>query len=123
MSITTAQIITEIRRLAAEKPDFTYKKPFADDIERNWCANFTYGEKGNKVGSCIVGQALLNCGVNLSAGEQYKSFGRLIHKVGWTHSFEEYDWISSVQYRQDVGDTWGTAVAQADKRFEELALV
>lgn len=119
---TATQVIEEVRRLAAEQPDFVYSKQEGADANED-CSYF-----GCKVGdasgqACIVGQALANLNVDMSGlkRKEDKGYGMAIGQalewrvVAIPYTEEERVWLGNVQYHQDRGESWGQAVELADK--------
>lgn len=106
---TIDDVIAEIRRLAAEKPDYVYKKPPGSALCANW-----YWDGDRRVGSCIVGQALGNLvgldAVPIGNGSSISMLNAGI-PVGPRGKTQ---WVAMVQCEQDQGLPWGEAVAFAD---------
>jgi len=118
----------EIRRLASEKPDYTYSVPEDADEYREGSTGclYTVTLDGEKVGSCIVGQALLNLGVSpedLSIYEFYSvdhlfSDEYMNDNKGFSDEEQEViDWILGVQMLQDKAHPWGIAVQVNEAGF------
>lgn len=104
-AVTAEQIIAEVRRLAAERPDFVYVSPeFSDQ-----CL-YMHGE--NEPG-CIFGHALFNLGVDTS--DTYGPIGEVLTMQGIAATVRQRDWMRDVQYRQDHRLTWGQAIRDADE--------
>lgn len=118
--ITTEQVVNEVRRLAAEQPDFVYVNPV--DPENADCLYVhNWGVLDQPVvGGCIAGQALLNLGVPAWKlhEEEYTSVGAILSKVGVTvdrgSDRDDLDWLDNVQAKQDIKIPWGAAVTAAD---------
>jgi hypothetical protein len=95
----------EIRRLAAERPNHIHK----DACE--------YVKDG--VGSCLLGQALENIGIDLDPlsgslnGEEIDDVAKWL---GWEIDPLVLAWAFKVQEHQDSEYPWGKAVAIADGR-------
>lgn len=117
--IPLTEIIAEIRRIAAESPDYVYKpvvKPNSLSLET--CEYVERSADGELVGSCIVGRALVNLGVPpevLTFTSDYTptAFGLLADPDGDGEG-TEIIWIQRVQSGQDEKMSWGDAVARAD---------
>lgn len=116
--ISKVALKEEVLNLAAEKPDFIYE---SDPNAVEACAYLVW-DKDEATGSCIMGQALMNLGVNPLELSKYE--GADIAAVvdilnGGTEPHYHRDkldyWLSYVQGRQDNGDTWSTAVEFADE--------
>lgn len=100
---------TEIRRLVAEDPEFVYR-----NVRDGHCCNYTrYDESRKLVGDCIIGQALINIGVDPEE--------LLAHEGGAAEEVLPDDprgvrhWAGRVQSAQDSWDTWQGALAYADR--------
>ena len=113
MSDLGQKIIAEVRRVAAERPDYVYPSQYGCSY-LNDCGG----------PSCLVGHALWNRNL-IRDGWEGDSWGdSSIHNViiqeGWQLEIGEIDWLSRVQDAQDSGYSWGHAIARADKglRFE-----
>jgi hypothetical protein len=119
-------VITEVRRIAAESPDFTYNFFDQDD------PGCRYVKDGQ--GSCIVGKALVALGVptdffdtpaagllpslELNTTINSKRVGVIFPRLfGWPRG-DELSWLMVVQAQQDTGMSWGYAVATADRRVK-----
>ena len=113
---TVAGIVQAVREIAAEQPDFKY----TDGDEVGSCA---YGAPANRVGNdltqgCIIGRAFDR------AGFEYHEIIELeiIECLGYmgldssTNPSDEARWLYRVQFQQDTGETWGDAVAYADRQ-------
>ncbi|QAY06595.1 hypothetical protein SEA_COOKIES_65 [Mycobacterium phage Cookies] len=122
------KIITKIREIAAEKPDFVYQAPVND------CADYCVYVHGGQP-SCIVGQALWKLGIigpsletdrtriedpepgcTASEGNTPNQSGShgLLKYLGLEVSPEEGFWIRAVQQNQDCRFAWGESVHLAD---------
>lgn len=116
------RVIREIRRLAAENPDFVYGIPSKPDeygypVQGDNCLYVHDGK-----GSCGVGQALVKFGV-LDPNRPFGKHGEQIEGVEASKVFEilglrvpgmQKRWADNFQSHQDEGKTWGQAVAWAD---------
>ncbi|MGW1739993.1 hypothetical protein ACWCPQ_14405 [Nocardia sp. NPDC001965] len=112
MTITDQTLVAEVRRLAAENPNFVYQKPEGSIF----CVYVEQDSDGNKVGSCILGQAMINLGVPAEKLVGSGGFAGLAldlldmeisEKVRW--------WAVAVQGKQDKEIPWGRAVEIADE--------
>ena len=121
--ISKVALKEEVLKLAAEKPDFIYES------DPNAVEAFAYlvWDKDEATGSCIMGQALMNLGVNPLELSKYEG-ADISAVVGILNGGEEPQyhrdgldyWLSYVQGRQDNGDTWSTAVEFADDMVKTL---
>ncbi|MFF0498493.1 hypothetical protein ACFYU5_18960 [Nocardia aobensis] len=117
--IPLTEIIAEIRRIAAESPDYVYKpvvKP--NSLGIGTCEYVERSADGELVGSCIVGRALVNLGVPpevLTFTDDFTptAFG-LLADLDFDVRGAEIKWIQRVQSGQDQKMSWGDAVARAD---------
>lgn len=106
--ITFAELEAEVRRLAAERPDYVY--PAADGGE-----NCFYQDEGKP--RCIFGEALGILDVLVPQGET-KAIDYLLADLGVATTAEQLGWAGQVQYYQDRGRSWGSAVRYADEDDE-----
>ncbi|AWN03860.1 hypothetical protein PBI_PEREGRIN_20 [Rhodococcus phage Peregrin] len=121
--ISKVALKEEVLKLAAEKPDFIYE---SDPNALEPCAYLAW-DKDEARGSCIMGQALMNLGVNPLELSKYEG-ADIAAVVEILNGGEEpqyhkdkFDfWFSYVQGRQDNGDTWSTAVEYADDMVRHL---
>lgn len=108
--IDPAEIQAEIRRIAAENPDHVYLPDVAGE-----CVYTEMDTDDHRVGSCIVGKALINLGVDpvrLSWSEG-KFAASVLGEPG-AAADSIIGWINTVQQYQDDKISWGRAVAKAD---------
>lgn len=129
--VTTLDVVNEIKKLAAEMPDFVYVADPEHKIGSTGCS-YIYGgcNKYPEHCGCIVGQALKRLGIDVA--EQHEDapaslvlrylglsdrVGRFVH--GANTMLRHSRWISVVQRQQDKGSSWSEAVEAADD-FERL---
>ena len=123
MAFTVADVIEQVRALAAERPEFVYRSTSTDDGDHPSCSYVT-GADGQ---GCIIGQALMRLGVEeerLADLEDSIPGGMgadtlLFRLLGRGYAEGEM-WISAVQASQDTGIPWGKAVKIADERHGRL---
>jgi hypothetical protein len=114
MTVTTlpplADLVTEIRRLATERPDFVYSPPMPNSSA---CYNVHRDEYGRPIpgAGCIVGQAMTNLGYVFDSEED----GQGVDEFYDDDDPDLVVWAAKVQTRQDGGATWANAVAAADE--------
>lgn len=116
--ISKVALKEEVLKLAAEKPDFIYE---SDPNAVEACAYLVW-DKDEARGSCIMGQALMNLGVDPLELSKYEG-ADISAVVSALNGGEEphyhrdpFDfWLSYVQGRQDAGYTWSKAVEFADE--------
>lgn len=115
--VTYMEIVTAIRQLAAEMPDFVYKKPDGADN----CSNLNGGcEKYPDHTGCIVGQAVRRCGLNVPSEHEFNSARVLISDQTMDVDSHAVAWISVAQGSQDNGDSWQEAVERADIAYPNI---
>jgi hypothetical protein len=113
-TVTFADIEREVRRLAAERPDYKYENP--NDYDSIFCSY----DHGDGTG-CIMGMAFAALGVQL------EDVGGVAEALSWARpdvlaslTPKQRDWLSCVQTAQDGYGfdsrmTWSEAVAHADQ--------
>ena len=119
---TATQVIEEVRRLAAEQPDFVYG---TQEGAGGTCSYFGCAIGDTSGQACIVGQALANLNVDMSGLKRKEesdlglAIGEalLLGKVDIPYTEEDARWLDNVQYNQDEDETWAQAVAMADKEM------
>ncbi len=118
--ITAGQVAWKVNEIATASPDFIYEAP-----DGTQCVYVETDTNGNRVGSCVVGRALIALGV--APGdiiEQASSFLAL-NKLGILTAFEDSHetryWINRVQADQDEGKPWGVAIASANVEYPSVA--
>lgn len=118
---TATELIQEVRKIAAERPDFVYGD---QGIDNNTCSYFGR-DIGDESGSpCIIGQALKNLGVDTSRLKQAEDelaedleISRVLGLgyIELPYTDQEAQWLQKVQTNQDFNDYWVKAVEEADK--------
>ena len=109
--IDLTDLIAQVRELAADNPEFVYKK------QAGAC---TYWPDDDNPQGCIVGAGLKNLGFNTSKGLYSDFVDRQPHVTcnSWRAWAGKNDrqrrWVRCVQAEQDAGATWGRAVKLAD---------
>jgi hypothetical protein len=115
MPITIDQLITEVRRLAAEKPDYVYTPAFNDKTTiACW-----YQAPGKE--HCIFGQALANIGVTVpydNEGSRIRLLITSMDAIEHTRDEKKLDWCTNAQNAQDRGNSWSQAILDADGMAE-----
>lgn len=124
--ITVAQLADAVRRAAKKDPTRVYQRP-----EGGGC-KYTHDVVGGKVPGCIVGQGVFDqtgkvvdqpsLNSSVDAIIWVKALGACTSVDVWggpiiDDSLSRYlvAWLRNVQGRQDGGETWGGAVAYADR--------
>ena len=130
MSELGQKLIAEVRKVAAERPDYIYQSSGPADA----CWYMHNGEP-----SCIMGQAMYRLGAigpsNPQSGRiENKNVSDALHILNINVDHPEADWLDEVQAAQDgrhlkpfgseLGKplppklSWSAAVAQADERVK-----
>lgn len=118
---TATELIQEVRKIAAERPDFIY----SGQPNGSHCLCSYFGRAiGDEAGSpCIVGQALKNLEVPMEGLREVEHAGEdsdisTVLDRGYVdieYTGSEAMWLAKVQMKQDDGETWAKAVEEADK--------
>ena len=102
------EVITTLRAVVAERPDYVYTNPFPDDAGT---CRYVHGDTPG----CLVGHVLHRLGVPLEELSRHEG------KNACSVAADLLDGISSdaswaiehAQFRQDLGDTWAEALKAA----------
>ena len=109
-TIKGAELIAEVRRIAAEMPGHTYTPEEGE-------GSCMYGHHDGP--GCIIGWALQRLDPKVYAavleGWNGAEVDQLISGGLIDATEEEGVWLTAVQSRQDMEDRWGWAVAQASR--------
>ena len=114
----------EVRRLAEANPQFVYQKKTFGGMTGMTFQGCSYTEEtddGKLVGSCIVGQAFINLGVDPEkmASREHVAIGDLlIADFDLDAEDPTLIWLRDVQENQDSSVPWGEAVEAADRTVE-----
>lgn len=116
--IDITKLIAEVRRLAAQYPDYIYWKPTG----LRYCS-YVSGKVENLSGDicpnqgCIFGQALRNLypDFDFTEIEQKKGIGEFLDEQGLPPHEPDHIWCVDVQCNQDFGMTWRKSVNEADE--------
>lgn len=119
MTLTIHNVIGEVRKLAAERPDFNYREqPMEHPETRADQCSYVYASVGVTEGEgCIIGQALQRLGVSeetLLENDTVFASAFLLNLGVTETDLTSYRWIDRVQSLQDTGKTWGEAVSITD---------
>lgn len=110
MSELGQQLISIVRRKAAETPDHVYQRPAFGAC--------LYIEP--ECPGCLIGQALFEAGVIgmdfCRSPYNAMSFNSVIAELSLDLDHNEDVWLCTVQRTQDKALSWGEAVALADHR-------
>lgn len=115
--ISVKDVVAQVRRLAAENPDFVYKKVFFTNSEGNPDYRCQYVKEGK--GDCIIGQALVDVGVPVESLAEwdkgiYAATAVVPRFVDVPYDDPAVGWLNAVQGYQDKGRTWQESVYEAD---------
>lgn len=126
MELTTENLISEVRKLAKEQPDFVYPKTkeAVKDEENGESNTLTcfYRSDEHHV-ACIFGQAFKRMGIEAPKEWEGKSIfalqnpraAQLVTRLPITDAtFTQMKWCNEVQRNQDGGKRWGDCVGLAD---------
>jgi hypothetical protein len=124
LTITLDDVVTEIRTLASEQPDFVYHNE-AGKVGPGVTCNYRHNRMGdpnhNGTAGCIVGQALDRLGY-VVPGKYEGSSALEVLAAGLDLNVDNRAaaWIVEVQQHQDKGEAWGEAVRHADDLFPQV---
>jgi hypothetical protein len=111
MTVTAAQIISEIRAVAAEQPGYMYLAYHCLYVERS-------GDV--VVPSCIVGHALWRLGVIdekfYFSSHNDEAVIPTLHMLGIRATRQQLRWLETVQKQQDEGAPCSSTVQTADRK-------
>lgn len=109
-----ARVVTEVRRLASERPKYVYR--VSPDI--NYC---TYTDNEHQ-GACIIGQAFTALGVPEQSLREVDAdgMGAICTLYYSDDDVPEVRWLKHVQIGQDGAVAWGDAVDGADQAMYTL---
>lgn len=116
--ITDKTVMTTLREVVAERPDFVYKAQttYSDDDATPMCGYVHTNENGAQIPGCLVGHVLAKLGIPLDTLADFE--GRGAHTVvrgldlNLSQQTERVLWIAQVE--QDSGKPWGEALAEAE---------
>jgi hypothetical protein len=113
--ISILELENAVREIAAQEPDFVYTRAVIDNVDNTACIYFDT----DGCPSCLIGQGLSKLGVTrgdleeLENGANFMAIGELL---GFSHGADSMRWLSDVQFFQDSGYSWGSAVERADAK-------
>lgn len=114
-----SNIVTEVRRIAAEYPDFVYTETKMP-VGSIWVTRCFYSPNESNPNGCIIGFAMRNLGMSVDEFDtNHDSISAetvIPLRLGLSDSaeFEALEWLNTVQRRQDHGKSWSEAVVSAD---------
>ncbi|MEU9871085.1 hypothetical protein AB0C87_24860 [Actinomadura sp. NPDC048021] len=103
--ITFKDIEAEVRKLAAERPDFEYPEGSC------YYNPSTFPRKP----SCLFGQAFINLGEPVPESYENIPITTVMRRLGIRFTEQEGYWAGTVQNQQDGSHPWGKAIALGDK--------
>jgi len=112
-NVTFDELAAEVKRLAAERPHFTYPDS---------TGGCTYVDETEDLGyyspPCLFGQSLLNLGIpDVVLRGEGNRIRTVMQLVGITFKPQEGNWASMVQSEQDSGVSWGEVIAGCESYF------
>lgn len=121
----SSAVIAEVRKIAAEQPDFNYSEFYgkSNSFTGEKTATCVYFDDDclaeDSTGKCIVGKALENLGVDSAIfTNDFNLNNSIVSVLDGIIEFESENdryWLREVQLKQDDGSTWGDAVEAADE--------
>jgi hypothetical protein len=114
---TYDDVITAVRELAAEKPDFVYTP------DAGACLYVHPNSDGTISPGCLIGQAFQRVGVPNEVLLRYNDRNiELVANAGEITDVAniKIGWLTRIQWYQDNSKTWAYAVQQADTWLESL---
>ena len=118
---TARQIIDEVRRLAAEQPDFVYERPMVEDEHGRWVESSRCQYLHADGPGCIIGHAMAGIGVSVPVTCEGKGVRDVLRFFGIDFTVDEGLFLATVQRAQDRGERWGYAIGEADAELEEAS--
>lgn len=111
--IKVSEVAKEVRRLADTFPSFQYVPPGPS-------CKYLEEKDGEKVGSCIVGQALVNLGLDKDELSKYEgeSAYLVLNETCEVDDKNLREWVDHVQDWQDYGREWSACISSADYQTE-----
>lgn len=111
-ALKVEDLIAEVRRLAAENPNFNYKEACGPE----WDGTCTYAPT-DQTPACIIGQALTNLGITRQNVYEGHGVNRFLGDIVGDYDRQTGHWLAWVQGEQDRGLPWAEAVAAADVEY------
>jgi hypothetical protein len=120
--LTDTQVLSALRQIAEENPEKVYEAPA--DMRDDWgsCYYVHRDDQGNESPGCIVGQVLHRLGVPLADLKKAETLGATAAVQRTTEGVSDNvaNLLRYVQVKQDRGQTWSKAVADALEDFNEI---
>jgi hypothetical protein len=116
IEVTTEQVYRTAREVVAEKPDYVYINPMG---ARAGDGANCYYVHGNEPG-CVVGAVLHRLGVPLEELARFESTNGYIVSATLTNMEDRTaSFLRKLQWYQDNGRNWLTALSDAEATFPE----
>lgn len=113
MSTIGQQLIENVRRIVAEKPDFVYYPPRNENGRFDSCQYVR-----NSCGDCLIGRALWDAGLITPDLEFSTSnlipFASLADELGLDLDTREVRWLRDIQREQDNFRPWESCLEWTD---------
>lgn len=115
--VEASDLIAEVRRVAAERPDYNYREEIRKVGFDDCVYQLPNGEPG-----CLIGQGLFPLMEDKNIFSEFPGLNEDdvegLEVAGLIDGTErEIAWLSRAQIRQDAGFTWSEAVAVADCEY------
>ncbi|MGW9170138.1 hypothetical protein [Streptomyces decoyicus] len=130
ISVSEEQVLSTLREVVAERPDYVYSRPehFPQDssslnpAEQTDCLYVHPGKDESATPGCVVGQVLHRLGVPLEELSLYEGDDAASVTSAVLDTASSVYWVLfAAQWEQDSGETWGAALAAAERKVVELA--
>lgn len=121
MSVTGQNVITAVREIVAENPDFIYAPPQSG----GQCLYVHPDEYGQKtIVGCLLARAFVKCGISVDPLAAFDTdddgvdAAAVAAELGINATDDEGRWMVSVQGFQDARYPWNDAVILADSNVK-----
>lgn len=121
MEITDTQIISTLREVVAERPDYVYKAPAHMEGAISGACFYVHTDGGAGKPGCIVGYVLNRLGVPLADLTVWEGTSALEVAAEFGVSDEAARTLNHAQIVQDGGESWSAALESAERYFAEVA--
>lgn len=117
MSLSDEALVGAVRQLAAESPDYVYVNQKGVEAGNGASCFYVHTKDGELVGGCLIGQAAIRVGVPIADVAEWDDDDSAGADTVLPDSISDgvRDWATRVQKLQDVGNTWGFSVRDADR--------
>ncbi|MER6485724.1 hypothetical protein ABT264_19475 [Streptomyces virginiae] len=119
ITVTTDEVMTTLRAVVAERPEYVYRKP--SDVDNTWDACLYVhpagGGREEEAPGCVVGTVLHRLGVPLAelAMREGTAAYSVVHELLDVPD-EAQAALQYAQTQQDGGSTWSRALQAAEER-------